>query len=192
MKETLKALREQFNYSQNSVAKFLGISRQMYIKYENGEADPPVKTVIALCGLYKVPYDFLIDNKCFTQNKSLSANKIDTQESENQHKKVEYKFHEEKTLAVADPGAEYGIEYKIEDSYSTTIVNMFSKLAFIKQLEVFSELSGIIQKSSREEASTKLETKKEISALEKFFEIAKTQAGNSNGWKWNREELYER
>lgn len=192
MKETLKALREQFNYSQNSVAKFLGISRQMYIKYENGDADPPVKTVVALSGLYKVPYDFLIDNKCLIENKSFSANKIASQESENQHRKVEYKFHEEKPLSVAYPGAEYGIEYKIEDSYSTTIVNMFSKLSFIKQLEVFSELTGIIQKSSKEEASTKLETKKEISALERIWKRLEENPGDSKGWKWNREELYDR
>lgn len=188
MKETLKALREQFNYSQNSVAKFLGISRQMYIKYENGEVDPPVKSVVALCGLYKVPYDFLIDNRCLIENTCLIANKNISQESENQHKKIEYKFPEEKTLAVADSGA----DYNVEDSYSTTLVSMFTKLAFLKQLEVFSELAGIIQKSSKEEASIKLETKKEKSALDNFFEVVENHLGNSNGWKWNREELYDR
>lgn len=104
MKETLKTLRDQFNYSQNSVAKFLGISRQMYIKYENGDAEPPVKIVVALSGLYKVPYDFLIDNKACSQK------------SENVHRNVEYKLPEEKTLAVADPGA----DYNIEDTYSAT------------------------------------------------------------------------
>lgn len=176
MKETLKALRDQFNYSQNSVAKYLGISRQMYIKYENGEAEPPVKIVVALSGLYKVPYDFLIDNKG------------DGQKSENGHRKVEYKFSEEKTLSVADPGA----DYNIEDSYSATVVSMFSKLAFIKQLEVFSDIAGILQKSSKEEAGTKLETKKEKSPLEKIWERQKIDPGHSDGWKWNREELYER
>ncbi|MCQ2241698.1 helix-turn-helix domain-containing protein [Treponema sp.] len=177
MKETLKALREQFNYSQNAVAKFLGISRQMYIKYENGEAEPPVKTVVALSGLYKVPYDFLIDNR------------ITRQITRNEHKEVEYKIpeHKEKILAVADPGA----DYNVEESYSATLVSMFTKLAFIKQLEVFSELAGIIQKSSKEEASTKLETKKEKSPLEKIWERQKMYPGHSDGWKWNREELYE-
>lgn len=176
MKETLKALREQFNYSQNSVAKFLGISRQMYIKYENGEADPPVKIIVALSGLYKVPYDFLIDNK------------ITRQVPENNHRNVTYKYPEETSLAVADSKA----VYCVEDSYSASIISMFSKLTFMKQLDVFSELAGIIQKSSKEEAYTKLETKKEKSSLEKFFEITEKQAGNSGGWKWNREELYDR
>ena len=36
METTLRKLREQNNYSQAAVASSLGISRQMYIKYENG------------------------------------------------------------------------------------------------------------------------------------------------------------
>ena len=53
MKETLKALREKNNYSQATVAKYLGISRQMYITHESGEAEPPVKVIVALSKLYK-------------------------------------------------------------------------------------------------------------------------------------------
>ena len=62
MKESLKALREKNNYSQATVAKYLGISRQMYIKYESGEAEPPVKVIVALSKLYKVDYAQIIDN----------------------------------------------------------------------------------------------------------------------------------
>jgi len=51
MNETLRALREQNNYSQAAVASYLGISRQMYIKYENGDATPPVKIVTELSNL---------------------------------------------------------------------------------------------------------------------------------------------
>ena len=61
MKESLKALREKNNYSQATVAKYLGISRQMYIKYESGEAEPPVKVIVALSKLYKVDYAQIID-----------------------------------------------------------------------------------------------------------------------------------
>lgn len=63
MKETLLYLREINNYSQTYIAKYLNISRQMYAKYENGEADAGVKTVIALCKLYNVPYDVILENK---------------------------------------------------------------------------------------------------------------------------------
>ena len=47
MKESLKALREKNNYSQATVAKYLSISRQMYIRYESEEAEPPVKVIVA-------------------------------------------------------------------------------------------------------------------------------------------------
>lgn len=180
MKETLKALREQFNYSQNTVANFLGISRQMYIKYENGDVEPPVKTIVALCGLYKVPYDYLIENKG-----------ISNIENNSEHKEVLYKYHnhpKQEPLMVANPGA----DYSMEQNYSQTVVNMFSKLTFIKQLAVFAELAGIIQKQSEEEAEMKLETKKEMTPLERLMESFNKHPGNSNGWKWNREELYER
>jgi len=63
MKDTLKYLRMQNNFSQNQVAEYLGISRQMYIKYESGETEPTVKCVRELSKLYKVTYDILIDDK---------------------------------------------------------------------------------------------------------------------------------
>ena len=177
MKETLKALREQFNYSQNTVANFLGISRQMYIKYENGDVEPPVKTIVALCGLYKVPYDYLIENKGITRSNTDSITE-----------KFSYKIQESKPLALADSGA----DYNSEQNYSQTVVNMFSKLTFITQLAVFSELAEIIKKQSEEEAEMKLKTKKEMTPLERLMESARKNPGDSNGWKWNREELYER
>ena len=63
MKETLRALRERNNYSQVAIASFLGISRQMYIKYESGDAVPPSKTVVALSNLYGVPYEVILDDR---------------------------------------------------------------------------------------------------------------------------------
>ena len=61
MKETIKKLREQNNYSQSALAEILCISRQMYVKYENGDVDPPVKIITRLCSLYNVSYDFIIE-----------------------------------------------------------------------------------------------------------------------------------
>ena len=63
MLDSLKYFREQNNYSQEAVASFLGVSRQMYIKYENGEVEPPLKVVVQLAHFYRVSYDVLIDNK---------------------------------------------------------------------------------------------------------------------------------
>lgn len=40
----------------------------MYAKYENGDVDPGIKSVIALCKLYKVPYDVILENKIADKN----------------------------------------------------------------------------------------------------------------------------
>lgn len=48
MKDILRVLREKNNLSQASVAEYLGVSRQMYMKYESGENEPTVKMVVLL------------------------------------------------------------------------------------------------------------------------------------------------
>lgn len=63
MNETIRKLREQHNYSQTYLALCLKVSRQMYIKYENGEVEPPVHVIRALCKLYDVSYDMIIDGR---------------------------------------------------------------------------------------------------------------------------------
>lgn len=63
MKEILRELREKNNLSQATVAEYLGVSRQMYMKYESGENEPSVKMVVLLSKLYKVSYEQIIDNK---------------------------------------------------------------------------------------------------------------------------------
>lgn len=63
MFETIKYLREQKKYSQVQVADYLGISRQMYIKYERGETEPPVSVIKNLCRLYRVDYEVILEDK---------------------------------------------------------------------------------------------------------------------------------
>lgn len=63
MKEILRELREKNNLSQATVAEYLGVSRQMYMKYESGENEISVKMVVLLSRLYKVSYEQIIDNK---------------------------------------------------------------------------------------------------------------------------------
>lgn len=79
MFNTIKTLREQNNYSQTAIASYLKISRQMYVKYENGEVDPPVKVISQLCTLYKVPYDVIIEDKLVSEK------------SDNQHAAIPHK-----------------------------------------------------------------------------------------------------
>ena len=72
MKGTIKILREQHNYSQSYLATYLEISRQMYIKYEAGEVEPPVRVVVALAKLYDVSYSIIIDDKLCSSKDSVS------------------------------------------------------------------------------------------------------------------------
>jgi len=72
MKGTIKKLREQHNYSQSYLATYLEISRQMYIKYESGEVEPPVRVVVALAKLYDVSYSIIIDDKLCSSKDSVS------------------------------------------------------------------------------------------------------------------------
>lgn len=58
----IKSLREQHSYSQDELAQELGISRQTYIKYENGSCDMPLEIVRKLSKLFDVDYSCLIDN----------------------------------------------------------------------------------------------------------------------------------
>lgn len=63
MKEILKELRVKNRYSQELLAKVLGLSRQAYMKYESGEVEPSVEIVRKLAKIYKVPYEVIIDNQ---------------------------------------------------------------------------------------------------------------------------------
>ena len=57
----LKKLREKHGFSQTYVASVLGVSRQMYIKYENGLVDPSLHAVRELRKLYGVTYEDILD-----------------------------------------------------------------------------------------------------------------------------------
>lgn len=63
MKETLKKLRTANRYSQDLLAKILGVSRLSYMKYESGEVEPSVEIVRKLSKIYKVSYKAIIDNE---------------------------------------------------------------------------------------------------------------------------------
>lgn len=72
MKETLKKLRTENRYSQDLLAKILGISRLSYMKYESGEVEPPVEIIRKLAKIYKVSYKTLIDNELQSEHKTVS------------------------------------------------------------------------------------------------------------------------
>ena len=56
----LKVLRAEYNLTQASVAEKLGLSQQMYSKYESGATVLDADMVRKLCELYGVSADYLL------------------------------------------------------------------------------------------------------------------------------------
>ena len=176
MNETLRTLREQNNYSQAAVASYLDISRQMYIKYENGDAIPPVKIVTALSNFYRVPYDVILEDKLNSEeDKSSTAPGI-------------YDNSRETVLEVHDPAATYGTASSSPSYYLKSILEMLPKLVYKEQLKVLEKLSGMVQKATEE----KLKPNKQMQNYEKLTKYSDSLHLKSDGRGWTREELYER
>lgn len=52
-------LRTDHDLTQKDIAKILGISRQYYSRYENGEVDIPIRHLITLANYYNTSLDYL-------------------------------------------------------------------------------------------------------------------------------------
>ncbi len=164
MKESLKALREKNNYSQATVAKYLGISRQMYIKYESGEAEPPVKVIVALSKLYKVDYAQIIDN---------AAGSHIAKENIYDNSKISG------NLCVASPSVAYGSSSPVVMNNNFELIKtIIPKLNIFEQLQILSLLASSIEKKGANEIvnlqSNKL-TPKEKSKLNNLSEKEKDE-----------------
>lgn len=103
MKEILKYLRQLNSFSQEQIAQKLGISRQSYIKYENGSVIPNNSTVHHLAAIYGVTEGFIRRNKIPSLN-------------ENSQKSAEFNI-KEKTLEVASP--EYVMNAPVQQARQT-------------------------------------------------------------------------
>ena len=56
----LKELRNKKKLYQKDVAKYLGVDRTTYNKYEAGTSEPSIMILDKLCELYDVSFDYLI------------------------------------------------------------------------------------------------------------------------------------
>lgn len=56
----MKELRKEHKLTQADAAKLLGVSTNHYGKYERGETDIPVMTLMELCTYYKVSLDYIV------------------------------------------------------------------------------------------------------------------------------------
>ena len=56
----IRALREDHDMTQQQVADYLGTSQTMYVRYERGANELPLRHLIALCRLYQVSADYIL------------------------------------------------------------------------------------------------------------------------------------
>lgn len=162
MKETIKKLREQNNYSQSALAELLHISRQMYVKYENGEVDPPVKIIMKLCSIYKVSYDFIIDNKL-----------LDIQSTE-RNDEVSYE-NNIYSLNIASPAPPYGssVSYKNKSTWSFEMVVEALRKIPEEQFSSILAFINFLNMQNQEMKTTKTPVKvDEKKSKENFFNLA--------------------
>lgn len=160
MKETLKILREKNRYSQNLIASLLGISRQMYIKYESGEVEPPVHVVKALSRLHDVPYEVIIDNV---------LKPAETKANEKKSVTYDKTSAKQQSLSVAESTPAYGSTLAPpivcessaltddKNMYYDTILQMIEKLSFGERLHLMSKLAQNVEKDAPVEKVNKQE-----------------------------------
>lgn len=146
MKELLRSLRNQNNYSQSAVAEYLEISRQMYNKYENGTAEPSLKNIKKLCELYKVSADVFLDNLKKDDNK------------------VSYSYSSESSsyMSVASPAVSYGKspEESNSENLLAELIKLIPLLQLNEQISLMSRLAAIIEKQTCVPDTPVIKTKK--------------------------------
>jgi len=59
----LVEVRKSQNFSQVEVAKMIGLPERSYRRYESGEREPVISSIIALARLYGVSTDYLLGLK---------------------------------------------------------------------------------------------------------------------------------
>ena len=58
--DRIRELREDFEYTQEYVAHYLGTSQTMYARYERSANELPLRHLISLCKLYNVSSDYIL------------------------------------------------------------------------------------------------------------------------------------
>jgi len=61
--ERLKEIREEKGFSQEQVAKVIGIRQQTISQYEKGITEPDIQTLKKLCDFFDVTSDYLLGFK---------------------------------------------------------------------------------------------------------------------------------
>lgn len=58
--QRIRELREDNDYKQETIARYLGVSQTYYSRYELGKVPLPLEKFILLCKFYNISADYLI------------------------------------------------------------------------------------------------------------------------------------
>ena len=72
--ERIKALRESMNYSQMKVAEIFGVGQSSIVRYEKGDASPPLELLVKIADYYDVSLDYLLGRTEHPQGKLYDNN----------------------------------------------------------------------------------------------------------------------
>ena len=67
--ERLRALRESMNYSQMKFADIFEIGQSSVVRYEKGEASPPLELLVRIADYFDVSLDYIFDRTDNPQGK---------------------------------------------------------------------------------------------------------------------------
>ena len=56
----IRNLREDSDLTQSQIAEYLGTSQTMYVRYERGANELPIRHLITLCKFYKISSDYIL------------------------------------------------------------------------------------------------------------------------------------
>ena len=148
MKDILRSLRIENNYSQSAVASYLDISRQMYNKYEMGNAEPSLKIIKKLCALYKVSADIFLNSVKLSKNVKVSYEQQKDNLSD---------------IYVASPKTVYGTTFANQnnnDNLLAELIKLLPLLQLHEQILLMSRLASIIENETFTQNKPALKTKK--------------------------------
>lgn len=189
MNNKLKELREKRGLSQAEVAQEIGISRQMYNKYERGDTEPSLNAIKALCTLYNISYEELLNSPA---NSDSSVYNIGQSFGE---KVVESPAVPYCTTKISSPA--FGTE-----NYYSQIIKLLPHLLLSEKSRLLSEIAESITNEVEGKMSQPMKVNQSNvhfpsdeefeSALQSSLQYASKIGFNTHGVKWTREEMNER
>lgn len=87
--EKLKNLRKQKKLNQIDVAKFLNVEQVTISRYESGQSEPDIETLIKLANLYETTLDDLLDRELPKELVSVVIDKMEFNQMKKTMNKIE-------------------------------------------------------------------------------------------------------